>query len=43
VRADVLATRPVLNQLTTYAALMRADIGQFETYMQYCPPPCPLF
>ncbi|XP_041356893.1 acid ceramidase-like [Gigantopelta aegis] len=37
---DVLSTKPVLNKLTTYAALMQVDSGTLETWLQYCPDPC---
>lgn len=37
---DVLGTQPVLNMLTTYAALMRPSTGELEVYTQSCPPPC---
>lgn len=37
---DVLSSRPVLNKLTTYTALMQVDSGRMETYLQYCPDPC---
>jgi len=37
---DVLSSKPVLNKLTTYSALMQVDSGRLETYLQYCPDPC---
>jgi acid ceramidase len=37
---NVLDTKPVRNQLTTYTVLMDVKTGAFEVYMQYCPPPC---
>ncbi|CAK8686196.1 unnamed protein product [Clavelina lepadiformis] len=37
---DVLSTKPVLNKLTTYTALMRVDTGALETYIRYCSDPC---
>jgi len=37
---DVLSSRPVLNKLTTYTALMQVNDGTLETYLQYCPEPC---
>lgn len=37
---DVLSSRPVLNKLTTYTALMQVSSGKMETYLQYCPDPC---
>ncbi|XP_060074170.1 acid ceramidase-like [Ylistrum balloti] len=37
---NVLSSRPVLNKLTTYSALMQVDSGHFEAWLQYCPEPC---
>ncbi|KAK3100305.1 hypothetical protein FSP39_017938 [Pinctada imbricata] len=37
---DVLSSRPVLNKLTTYTALMQVDEGHLESWLQYCPDPC---
>ncbi|XP_014641771.1 PREDICTED: acid ceramidase isoform X1 [Ceratotherium simum simum] len=37
---DVLSTKPVLNKLTVYTALMDVTKGQFETYLRDCPDPC---
>ncbi|XP_030047331.1 acid ceramidase [Microcaecilia unicolor] len=37
---DVLSTKPVLNKLTTYTALMSVDDGTLETYLRDCPNPC---
>ncbi|XP_077519301.1 acid ceramidase-like [Amblyomma americanum] len=37
---DVLGTKPVLNMLTAYVALMRPSTGQLDTYTQTCIPPC---
>lgn len=37
---NVLSTRPVLNKLTVYAALIEVKTGKMETYIQYCPTPC---
>ncbi|KAH3838740.1 acid ceramidase-like [Dreissena polymorpha] len=37
---NVLSSKPVLNKLTTYTALMQVDSGTLETYLQYCPDPC---
>ncbi|XP_002126997.2 acid ceramidase-like [Ciona intestinalis] len=37
---DVLSTKPVLNQLTTYTALMQVNAGKLETYIRECPHPC---
>jgi acid ceramidase len=37
---DVLSSKPVLNKLTTYTALMQVNSGAIETYLQYCPDPC---
>jgi len=37
---DMLSSKPVLNKLTTYSALMQVNSGQLETYLQYCPDPC---
>lgn len=37
---DVLNTKPVLNKLTAYTALMHVQTGRLETYLRYCPDPC---
>ena len=37
---DVLSSRPVLNKLTTYTALMEVSKGTLETYIQNCQDPC---
>ncbi|XP_033742228.1 acid ceramidase-like [Pecten maximus] len=37
---NVLSSRPVLNKLTTYTALMQVDSGHLEVWLQYCPDPC---
>jgi len=37
---DVLSSKPVLNKLTTYSALMQVDSGHLESWLQYCPDPC---
>jgi len=37
---DVLSSKPVLNKLTTYTALMQVSTGSLETYLQDCPDPC---
>jgi acid ceramidase len=37
---DVLSSKPVLNKLTTYTALLQVNSGEMETYLQYCPDPC---
>ncbi|XP_058905420.1 acid ceramidase [Kogia breviceps] len=37
---DVLSTKPVLNKLTVYTALIDVTRGQFETYLRDCPDPC---
>ncbi|XP_052794141.1 acid ceramidase-like [Mya arenaria] len=37
---NVLSSRPVLNKLTTYTALMQVNQGHIETWLQYCPDPC---
>lgn len=37
---NVLSSKPVLNKLTTYSALMKVDSGTLETWLQYCPDPC---
>ncbi|XP_037569256.1 acid ceramidase-like [Dermacentor silvarum] len=38
---DVLGTKPVINMLTVYAALMRPSTGELDAYLQSCKPPCP--
>ncbi|XP_052276842.1 acid ceramidase-like isoform X2 [Dreissena polymorpha] len=37
---DVLSSKPVLNKLTTYTALMQVNSGHLETWLQSCPDPC---
>ncbi|XP_034860086.1 acid ceramidase isoform X2 [Mirounga angustirostris] len=37
---DVLSTKPVLNKLTVFTALMDVTKGQYETYLRDCPDPC---
>ncbi|XP_075926697.1 acid ceramidase [Petromyzon marinus] len=37
---DVLSTKPVLNKLTTYTALMEIGTGTYEAYLRSCPDPC---
>lgn len=37
---NVLSTRPTLNKLTTYTALMQVNDGSLDTYLQNCPDPC---
>lgn len=37
---DVLGTKPVINMLTVYAALMRPSTGELDAYLQSCEPPC---
>lgn len=37
---NVLSTRPSLNKLTTYTALMQVNDGTLDTYLQRCPDPC---
>ncbi|XP_069487659.1 acid ceramidase [Ambystoma mexicanum] len=37
---DVLTTKPVLNKLTTYTALMSVSDGTLEAYLRNCPNPC---
>lgn len=37
---NVLSSKPVLNKLTVYTALMEVKTGRVETYIQYCPTPC---
>lgn len=37
---NVLSSKPVLNKLTTYTALMQVNAGTLETWLQYCPDPC---
>jgi len=38
---NVLTIKPVLNQKTTYSALMAPYNGTFVTYRRTCPAPCP--
>ncbi|CAL4066544.1 unnamed protein product [Meganyctiphanes norvegica] len=37
---NVLSTRPVLNKLTTYTALMDVSGGYIEAWLRSCPDPC---
>eukprot|EP01094_Clydonella_sp_ATCC50884_P020974 TRINITY_DN4494_c0_g1_i1.p2 TRINITY_DN4494_c0_g1~~TRINITY_DN4494_c0_g1_i1.p2 ORF type:complete len:243 (+),score=87.86 TRINITY_DN4494_c0_g1_i1:553-1281(+) len=37
---NVLDTKPVRNQLTTYTVLMSVATGDWEVYMQFCDKPC---
>lgn len=37
---NVLSSKPVLNKLTTYTALMQVNDGSLETWLQSCPDPC---
>uniref|UniRef100_A0A646QE44 Acid ceramidase n=1 Tax=Hemiscolopendra marginata TaxID=943146 RepID=A0A646QE44_9MYRI len=37
---NVLSTKPMLNKMTTYTALMQVSTGHLETYLQYCENPC---
>ncbi|XP_033096592.1 acid ceramidase-like [Anneissia japonica] len=37
---NVLSTKPVMNLLTTYTALMQVNSGYLETYIRDCPQPC---
>ncbi|KAJ8028247.1 Acid ceramidase [Holothuria leucospilota] len=37
---DVLSTKPVMNLLTTYTALMEVKGGHLETYIRHCAQPC---
>ncbi|XP_064637768.1 acid ceramidase-like [Lineus longissimus] len=37
---NVLSSKPVLNKLTAYTALMQVNSGTFESYLRYCPDPC---
>lgn len=37
---NVLSTRPNLNKLTTYTALMQVDDGTLDTYLRVCKDPC---
>jgi acid ceramidase len=37
---NVLSTKPVLNLLTTYTAMMQVNTGYLETYIRDCPQPC---
>jgi len=32
---DVLSTKPVINQITTYTSLMEVATGKLETYVRY--------
>ncbi|RNA05909.1 acid ceramidase-like [Brachionus plicatilis] len=40
---NVLSSKPVLNKLTVYSALIEPKTGRLETYIQYCPTPCDPF
>lgn len=40
---NVLSSKPVLNKLTTYSALMQVNSGHLESWLQYCPDPCQPF
>jgi len=40
--SDVLSVKPVLNQLTTYSALINNKAKYFEAYRRYCNAPCPI-
>lgn len=37
---NVPSSKPVLNKLTDYTALMELNTGRVETYIQYCDDPC---
>ncbi|XP_041462520.1 acid ceramidase-like [Lytechinus variegatus] len=37
---NVLSTKPVLNMLTTFTALMHVREGTLEAYIRHCPQPC---
>lgn len=37
---DMLSSKPVLNKLTTYTALMNVNLGSLESYIRNCPDPC---
>ena len=37
---NVLSSKPVLNKLTVYTALIETQTGRMETYIQYCKTPC---
>ncbi|XP_022084519.1 acid ceramidase-like [Acanthaster planci] len=37
---NVLSTKPNLNLLTTYTAMMQVNSGYLETYIRQCPQPC---
>ncbi|CAF0736729.1 unnamed protein product [Didymodactylos carnosus] len=37
---NVFSSRPVLNKLTVYTALMELSTGHLESYWQYCEDPC---
>lgn len=37
---NVLSSKPVLNKLTVYTALLEVKTGRVETYIQYCKTPC---
>ncbi len=40
---NVLSGKPNLNSLTTYTALMHVATGEVQSFLQYCPQPCPLW
>ena len=40
---NVLSGKPNLNMLTTYTALIHVATGQFQTFLQDCVLPCPLW
>lgn len=37
---NVLSTRPILNKLTTYTAIMSAEKDMLKVWIQNCPDPC---
>jgi len=37
---NVLSTKPVLNKLTVFTALMQVNEGALESYVQFCHDPC---
>lgn len=40
---NVLYTKPIRNQLTTYTILMSAQVDYWQVWHQYCEPPCALW
>jgi len=38
---DILGTKPVLNQMTTYSVLLSAQNGTMQAWNRYCSSPCP--